>query len=132
MGRGKLASFSQKRKLIDAMSTYTDETTLISNEQMQRLGELQLASMVGFVMSVTIGFVLLLFSGLYVQDLEALKSAPETLWNFICGVPVEEDFVLPLLLTFCLLAFCAAGALLILRWWLWQLQQGQASSEESA
>lgn len=100
-----------------------NDPALMSSQQVERLGELQLMSMIGFVMLVTIGLVLLLFSGLYVQDLEALKNAPETLWSFICGVPVDEDYVLPLLLTFSLLAFASGGALLILRGWLWQLQR---------
>lgn len=88
----------------------------------KKLEETRLMLNVAVIMLVTIGAILVLFSGVYVQDIETLKSAPETVWNFICGIPVEGDYVLPLLLTLSILAFVASAGLLVIRWWLGRQQ----------
>lgn len=47
---------------------------------------------------VSFGLMFLLMTTAYVQDLETLRTAPEKVWLFICGVPQESGTTLPLML----------------------------------
>ncbi len=50
--------------------------------------------------SMAFGFSVMMFlmSLAYIQDLETLKSTPEAVWLFVCGVPTDNPIMLPILL----------------------------------
>jgi protein SCO1/2 len=68
-----------------------------------------LALVLTVVLLVSFGAVLLLLSAVYVQDIRTLRDLPATLWSFLCGVPTESAYALPLLVLLSLAAFAAAG-----------------------
>jgi hypothetical protein len=44
------------------------------------------------------GLTMLLMSGAYLQDLSLLQRVPEAVWLFVCGVPTDNEMVLPLMI----------------------------------
>lgn len=50
--------------------------------------------------SMAFGFSAMMFlmSIAYIKDLETLKSTPEAVWLFVCGVPTDNPIILPILL----------------------------------
>ncbi len=54
---------------------------------------------------LSFGITLLLMSSAYITDLELLRRAPEAVWLFICGVPTDNEMVLPLMIGFAGLTF---------------------------
>ena len=49
----------------------------------------------------------------YVQDIQTLRNAPDLVWSFICGQPIDSDITLPLLLTISLVTFLISGIVYI-------------------
>lgn len=71
--------------------------------------------LVGSAALITFGLMFLFFGVVYLGDLAALSSAPELIWNFICGQPILSDTTAPLLMTLGLLALLASGVLFVAR-----------------
>ncbi len=69
-----------------------------------------LISLILIVLLISFGATLLLFSTLYVRDLQMLRDLPGMLWNFICGIPVESGATLPALVVISTLSFAGAAA----------------------
>jgi hypothetical protein len=73
-------------------------------------GHGDLVSLILIVLLISFGMTLLLFSTLYVRDLQMLRNLPGMLWDFICGIPVESGATLPALVLFSTLSFASAAA----------------------
>jgi hypothetical protein len=70
---------------------------------------------------------LLLFSLALIKDVETLRSAPELVWNFICGIPASDGPELPMILTLATLFFL--GGLMASAWHFYRLrQEGRAAN----
>ena len=67
-------------------------------------------------MLIGFGFTMLLLSGAYVQDLNLLRQVPEAVWLFVCGIPPDNEMVLPMLLAVSLLTLLIGIGLLLFGW----------------
>ncbi len=60
------------------------------------------------------GIIFILIAMAYFQDLAAIAATPGIVWQFVCGVPVQDTITGPLMITFGALAvFTGTGA------WFW-------------
>ena len=73
---------------------------------------------IGIVFLLSFAVMMLLIGIANIRDLEMLKTAPELVWNFICGRPVDGNIGMPLLLTLSIVGFLASGALF--GWKIWR------------
>ena len=58
----------------------------------------------------------LLFAYAYSQDISAILASPAQIWAFVCGVPLQSNATLPILIG---MGICAAGLgsiLMFIRW----------------
>ncbi|NOK59426.1 MAG: hypothetical protein GFH27_549283n114 [Chloroflexi bacterium AL-W] len=67
-------------------------------------------------MLIGFGFTMLLLSGAYIQDINLLRRVPEAVWQFVCGIPPENEMVLPMLLAVSALTMCIGIGLLVFGW----------------
>jgi hypothetical protein len=71
--------------------------------------------LMGITISLSFGATMLIFSLLYVKDLQTLAQLPEMVWLFICGKPGENGVILPALVLMTTIAFIVAATL-----WGWE------------
>lgn len=67
-------------------------------------------------MLVGFGFTMLLLSGAYVQDINLLRRVPEAVWQFVCGIPPDNEMVLPMLLAVSLVTLLIGIGLFLFGW----------------
>lgn len=67
---------------------------------------------------VGFGVIFILMALAYFRDLAAIAATPSVVWQFVCGVPVQDNTTGPLMITFgTVITIIGIGA------WFWPIQK---------